>query len=58
MWIFVIVLLVIAIAIIVSCISIVPQAHAYVIERLGAYPVAEHSAMMSRVSHSAGEPSA
>ena len=37
MWIFVIVLLVIAIAIIVSCISIVPQAHAYVIERLGAY---------------------
>lgn len=35
-WFFV-VLLIILIAIVVSCIKIVPQAHAYVIERLGAY---------------------
>lgn len=34
---FFIVLLIILIVIVVSCISIVPQAHAYVIERLGAY---------------------
>ncbi len=34
---FVIVLLVIAVVLLLSCIKIVPQAHAYVIERLGAF---------------------
>ena len=30
-------LLIIVLAVVVSCIKIVPQAHAYVVERLGAY---------------------
>ena len=37
MFIFVIILLILLIAIFVPCITIVPQAKAYVIERLGAY---------------------
>ncbi|MBR4529592.1 MAG: paraslipin [Lachnospiraceae bacterium] len=37
MLIFIIVLLVILLVVLVSCITIVPQAHAYVVERLGAY---------------------
>ena len=37
MWILLIVLIAIVLLIVVSCIKIVPQAHAYVIERLGAY---------------------
>ena len=35
--IFLIVILVIAIWLVVSCVNIVPQAHAYVVERLGGY---------------------
>ena len=31
------VILIIAVCILASCIKIVPQAHAYVVERLGAY---------------------
>ena len=34
---FIIVILILAIIVLVSCIKVVPQAHAYVIERLGAY---------------------
>ena len=30
-------LLIIVVAVLVSCIKIVPQAHAYLVERLGAY---------------------
>ena len=37
MWILLIILIVIVLLIVVSSIKIVPQAHAYVIERLGAY---------------------
>lgn len=37
MWILVVILIIIALLIVVSSIKIVPQAHAYVIERLGAY---------------------
>lgn len=37
MFIPVIILVAIVLIIVVSCIKIVPQAHAYVIERLGAY---------------------
>lgn len=37
MWWIVIALLVVVFAILMSCIKVVPQAHAYVIERLGAY---------------------
>ena len=37
MFIPIIILLAIILLIVVSCIKIVPQAHAYVIERLGAY---------------------
>jgi len=37
MWVIVVVLIVIVLAILMSCLKIVPQAQAYVIERLGAY---------------------
>ena len=37
MWVFVIVLIVLVLLILISCLKVVPQAQAYVIERLGAY---------------------